>query len=186
VRGHFSSGPAAYQEYSFILLHTSADNEVGECRGHCEGAGKSSPGSGVGTSSGCAARSPLVTYRLSPATHPTVSDFGLLCPSLVTHSCVSDFGLRTSDFEPYVHHHQDTKPPRQTLKFRGGLSWCLGVLVVKKESYHRVASGIPVLTRARDCLRRAVHVGLKRIVPPLQGSGVDGGPVDPGRWPGLR
>jgi hypothetical protein len=27
--------------------------------------------------------------------------------------------------------------------------------------------------------------GLKRIVPPLQGSGIGLGPVDPGRWPGL-
>jgi hypothetical protein len=32
--------------------------------------------------------------------------------------------------------------------------------------------------RARNCLRRAVQVGLKRIVPPLQGSGIGLGPVD--------
>jgi hypothetical protein len=33
----------------------------------------------------------------------------------------------------------------------------------------------------RNCLRRAVRAGLKRIVAPLQGSGVDGGLADPGR-----
>jgi len=64
----------------------------------------------------------------------------------------------------HVHHATRNPPPRGEL-----------------------SRGIPeAARRARDCLRRAVRVGLKRIVPPLQGSGVDGGFVDPGRWPGLR
>jgi len=46
--------------------------------------------------------------------------------------------------------------------------------------------GIPeAARRTRHCLRRAVRVGLKRIVPPLQGSGICLGPVDPGLQPGL-
>jgi len=40
--------------------------------------------------------------------------------------------------------------------------------------------------RAQNRLRRAVRSGLKRIVPPLQGSGIGLGSVDPGLQPGLR
>jgi hypothetical protein len=40
--------------------------------------------------------------------------------------------------------------------------------------------------RARNCQRRAVRVGLKKIVPPFQGSGIGLDPVDPGLQPGLR
>ena len=44
-----------------------------------------------------------------------------------------------------------------------------------------LSRGIPeALGRARNRLRRAVRVGLKRIVPPLQGSGIGWGPVAPG------
>src|ERR1039458_5213040 len=50
----------------------------------------------------------------------------------------------------------------------------------------QLSRGIPEAAgRAWDRLRRAVRVGLKGIVPPLQGWGVGWGPVDTGRWPGL-
>ena len=50
----------------------------------------------------------------------------------------------------------------------------------------QLSRGIPEAAgRARDCLRRAVRVGLKSVVPPFQGSGIGLDSIDPGRWPGL-
>ena len=49
--------------------------------------------------------------------------------------------------------------------------------VTQQETYLRVARGIPEAAgRARNCLRRAVRAGLKRIVARLQGSGIGLGP----------
>jgi hypothetical protein len=63
----------------------------------------------------------------------------------------------------YVHHTTRELPPRG--QFSRGIPEAAG--------------------RAWNCPRQSVRVGLKRIVPPLQGSGIGLRPVDPGRWPGL-
>ena len=70
MRGLFSSGPAANQECSFILLHNSADKRSEVVSGERRGGGKiksgvRGPESGLGASSGCATRSPFAA-RNSP------------------------------------------------------------------------------------------------------------------------
>jgi len=89
MRGHFPRGPAANKEYSFILLHPSADKRSGGVSGALRGGGKiksgvrkiksgvRGPESGVNTSSGCAARSPLVTSPSSLRFRLRTSDLGL-------------------------------------------------------------------------------------------------------------
>jgi len=67
MRGLFSSGPAANQECSFILLHNSADKRSEVVSGERRGGGKiksrvRGPESGLGASSGCATRSPLARH----------------------------------------------------------------------------------------------------------------------------
>jgi hypothetical protein len=64
----------------------------------------------------------------------------------------------------YIHHTPRNPPPRG--QFSRGIPEAAG--------------------RARNRLRRAVRVRLKRIVAPLQGSGIGLGPIDPGLRPELR
>ena len=80
MRGHFPRGPAANQEYSFILLHPSADKRSGGVSGALRGGGKIKSG----------VRSPgSARVRAAPLARHS---------SLPPHPCVSDSGLRTSDF----------------------------------------------------------------------------------------
>src|SRR5208337_733892 len=70
---------------------------------------------------------------------------------------------------------------RRVFGERGGCGRSRGVhrATRKPPPSSQLSRGIPEAAgRARNCLRRAVRLGLKSIVPPLQGSGIGLGPVD--------
>jgi hypothetical protein len=65
VRGHFPRGPAANKEYSFILLHTSADQRSGGVSGALRGGQGRETGRGLVLST---RHSSLATRHLSLVT----------------------------------------------------------------------------------------------------------------------